>query len=758
MNPLLPYLAHDRRQALASGIELPPLSHGALLFADISGWTALTARLTQELGARRGIDELIERLNRAYEEIIAAVERYGGSVVSFAGDSLTCWFAADAGPRAAASSLAIQASLEAGADPTAPELALTMRAAIAAGELVRFSVGDPALHCLDVVAGSALNRLRRIERLARPREVLIDAATSAGLGDTGLIGERRGRGAVVLRGLRRQPPDQPWPDLAPDATSPALLRPWVFPAVRDRLLHGAGDFLTELRPAAALFARLPALDFRADPGQRHALDRSVRWAQQVVARHDGTLLDVSVDAKGSVIHAAFGAPVAHEDDALRAAAAARELGDAEQGIPGLQIGLALGVVRAGAYGGATRRTYGVLGDAVNVAARLMEQAGPGEILANAALAEATSQDCAWRELPPRSLKGKDQPVTPFRLDGLRAARGGLREPRTAGPIEGRAGELAWLQAGLERASAGRGQFLGVTAEAGMGKSRLLLELMGQARGAGWRVCAGACQSSGTATPYLVWQSLARDLFELDPEQPAESQAAALAAALAALDPALLPRLPLLGVALNLPLPDNELTAGMDARLRKESLAALLVACLRLGARRERLLLVLEDCHWMDPLSHDLLERVSRAIAREPVAIVAAYRSFEAAWLQSERISALPHFAEVRLGGLEPAAAARLVERRAGQMGLELAPALVGELVARADGTPFYLEELLHYVNENKIDSAGELAGEALPPSLHSLVLSRVDLLNDQQKLTVKLASVIGRVFPAPWLWGYYPAL
>src|SRR5205814_4294467 len=142
----------------------------------------------------------------------------------------------------------------------------------------------------------------------------------------------------------------------------------------------------------------------------------------------------------------------------------------------------------------------------------------------------------------------------------------------------------------------------ITAEAGMGKSRLNAEIVKLAVERGFADYGGACQSYSTNSPYLVWQNIWCGFFALDPDWPPEQQARHLEMQLAAIDPRLVQRMPLLGVALNLPLPDNELTASFDAQRRAELLKQLLLECLRRRAGAAPLLLVLEDCHWIDPLS------------------------------------------------------------------------------------------------------------------------------------------------------------
>ena len=220
---------------------------------------------------------------------------------------------------------------------------------------------------------------------------------------------------------------------------------------------------------------------------------------------------------------------------------------------------------------------------------------------------------------------------------------------------------------------------------------------------------------------------------------------------------MLPRLPLLGTVLNLPIPDNELTSSFDAKLRKESLEALLVDCVREWARLIPLLFVLEDCHWLDPLSQDLLEVIGRAVVDLPVLIIIAYRPPQLERLQAPRVSQLSHFAEISLTDLPAEEIEQLVLYKLGQIYGEqakLPQALIEKITRRAEGNPFYIEELLNYLRDRDIDPQQPKALEQidLPDSLYSLILSRIDQLTENQKTLLKVASVIGRLFRAAMVW------
>ncbi|MBP7691998.1 MAG: tetratricopeptide repeat protein [Anaerolineales bacterium] len=765
------YIPRDRRHALAHGTVLPNRTVGSALFADVSGFTPLTEALAKELGPQRGAEELTKLLNTLYGGLIAEVDLRGGSVIVFGGDAITCWFADDSGPRAADCALAMQQVLRQYSRITTPagtSFELAIKVAVAAGPARRFRTGDPRIQYLDVLAGRTLERLANAEHAAGRGEVVVSAEV---VDERLVVSEWRAGAAgerfAVVTGLTQPVALTPWPELPGEALAEAQVRPWLLPATYERLKTGQDKFDAELRPTVALFLSFEGIDYDQDEDAGEKLDRFVGWVQGILERYEGTLLQLTMGDKGSYLYAAFGAPLAHEDDAARAALAALELRQrpAELSfITAVRIGVSQGRMRVGPYGGPTRRTYGVLGDHVNLAARLMQSAPAGEALVSQAAQKDAAAGFEWDAWPALRVKGKSEPVVVFRLAGRRAQRSlRLQEPRYTLPMVGRAAELALAEAKLAQTVAGHGQIVAVTAEAGMGKSRLTAEIVRRATSQHLTVYAGECQSFGTNHSYLVWQTIWRDFFGLDAAWPVDEQLRQVEAYLAAIDPALARRLPLLDTVLNLPIPDNDLTAALDAKLRKGSLEALLVDCLRARAQAGPLALVLEDCHWLDPLSHDLLEALGRITASLPVLILIAYRPPTLEHLQDSRVTALPHATVIPLFEFSPVEAGQLIALKLAQTegGAQHPPArLVQRIVERSQGNPFYIEELLNYLRDRGLDyrDLAALENLELPTSLQSLILSRIDQLAESQKITLKVASIIGRLFREAWLAGVDPQL
>ncbi|MEO8468748.1 MAG: tetratricopeptide repeat protein [Chloroflexota bacterium] len=763
------YIARDRRRALSAGMNLPNRVSGAALFADISGFTPLTEALAKELGPQRGAEELTVNIGRVFQAVIGELDAFGGDVIYFSGDAITCWIDGDDGTLACAAAMAMQEAIGRTGTVVTPggaEVKLAMKVAIAVGDARRFIVGDPESQLIDVLAGRLIDDLAAAEHFAQKGEVVLEPSAIRRLGNRVSLGELRhdeetDRTYAVLDQLHvevvRTPVEEP-PPLSED-----LVRSWLLPPVFERIRAGRGEFLTELRPAIPVFLRFTGIDYDNDPDAIPQLDEFVRGAQKIMSGYGGNVLQLTLGDKGAYLYGVFGSPIAHEDDEARAAGAALELRDLEKSSAAreIQIGLTRGTLRSGTYGHVMRRTFVCLGDEVNLSARLMSAAPPGQIYVSQRIREGAGDGFIWEQLPDMTVKGKAQPVPVFSLSGS-LERSSRRKTRFELRLVGRKAELDQLTTGLETSLQNRGQIIGIAAEAGLGKSRLVAEFVRAARRRGIFVAFGECQAFGTNTGYFVWREIWRRLFRLEDGDSEAAQIAQVEAELAAIDPGYAARAPLLGDLLDLPIQDNDLTRNFDPKLRKASLEDLLTGCMRARAATEPIVVVLEDCHWIDELSRDLLQVLARAAEDLRLLFVLAYRpaAAQGGGLGLERQQ---NFAEIALDHLDDAEAAEVVRSKLEQvLGQGEAPSdeLVGIVTERAGGNPLYVEELVSFIASQQIDlhDRAAMADLHLPESLQTLILSRMDAIAEDARRSMKVASVVGRVFEAPMLPGAYPEL
>lgn len=814
---LAAYIPIDRRMAIRQNEELAYETAGAAMFADVSGFTPLTVALLEEFGPKRGAEELTKQLNAVFDSLINEVYRYRGSVLTFAGDAITCWFEGDDGRAAAACGLAMQEAMKPFLSITTPagtEISLSVKIAVATGPARRFIVGDPEVQLMDALVGDTLDKMADAEKMAERGEVVIAPATAEALADFLEYSEWRGkeegqRDAAVLAAVKTPRDVEPWPEMSQTVLEPTAARPWLLNPVYNRLQAVQEAFLPEIRPATVMFVAFKGLDFVNDAAVNEKVDRYVRWVQEILERYEGTLLQLMFGDKGSVFYAAFGALVANEDNMVRAVAAARELvniPDELNFIAGSKIGISQGRVYAGAYGGQRRRTYGVLGSETNIAARFMGQAEPGQILVRPHVAEAVELLFRTKNLGQTYVKGVAKPVGMFQI--MERLQGHAINPSDiyTTPLVGRVAELQTAVHSLDEARQGRGGVLDIIGQAGSGKSHFAAEIINHAIDKGMRVAIGYGQTITQETVYAPWRQIFRTLLGISEEAGlGEMSRTALARQMAFiqmqltfLNPQWVLRLPLMGDLLGLPIPDTPATESLDPKLRKESLFALVMDMLVMWSAEQPLLLMVEDVHLFDAASLELLNEIGKRCAEWPLALVAVRRppvigadgtTFLMGMEEPPPPIADGEATTITLAELSRDDVYEIIRNR---LRGEVRPLVVDLVQYQAQGNPFFVEELVDLLREveviakddkerwriaadvvtalEKADCLQEtedgitLKADAalpeltiqLPDSVYASVLTRIDRLPETHKLTLKVASVIGRTFELRVVHQVYP--
>lgn len=761
-----------------------------VLFADISGFTALTERLAQKGPA--GAETLTRALNTYFGQLIDLITAYGGDVAKFAGDGLTAVWPVENGVdnpeikdnpvvmlpmvtlRAAACALAIQTALQ--NYQADDEARLTLRIGISAGDMALIQVGGVYGRWDFVVTGPSLYQASEAQARAQPGQIVVAPAAWDLIGDCA-TGQDLSEGYIRLEtvqgGFNLTP--QPAPILPAELETP--LRAYIPGAILARLAAGQSGWLAELRRITILFVNLPHLNDTTPLEQSQA---AMQAMQTALYRYEGSVNKISVDDKGATLIAVLGLPpMAHEDDPRRGVQAALAVQTALQELKwSCAIGITTGRAFCGSVGNETRREYTMMGDTVNLAARLMQAAGkalsatPPEntILCDEATYQAAQSYIVFEVLPPIPVKGKTAPVAVFRprsvLTGpalIRSANAG-NLPAEAQMV-GRTKERVALADRLQALLRGTGSLVIIEGEAGIGKSRLVEDLLRQAQALNVKSLVGAGDAVEKTTPYHAWRMVFRQLFHLD----TRSDTSTVARRNQVLP--MLPKtrdmlrlVPLLNAVLPIGLQDNDTTRQMVGQVRADNTNELLTRLLQNTAAATPTLIILEDGHWLDSASWALIYLVSQQV--QPLLFVLVTRPLaDPLPLEYSRLLEAPLTHRLRLEILRPKDIMSLVCQRLGVISL---PEPVAALIyAKAEGHPFFSEELAYALRDAGLiriadrechlaPGVGDLRAIAVPDTVEEVITSRIDRLEAAQQLTLKVASVIGRVFAFPVLRDIHP--
>jgi class 3 adenylate cyclase/tetratricopeptide (TPR) repeat protein len=695
---------------------------GTLLFVDISGFTAMSERLARR--GKEGAEEVTDILGSNFSRLLAAAYEDQGALIKFGGDALLLLFTGNEhAARACRASLEMRDRLRrfGRLRSSAGMVTLRMSAGVHSGLVHLFLAG--ASHRELIITGPAATKTVDMESAAAAGEILLSAEAVAQL-PSGCTGG-------ILRGgypLKKAPPvmdARAYP--ATTAPSFAASEAFVPEAIRRHVGSAPGE--SEHRQVTIAFVHFQGSDRllrrHGAAGVSTMLDELLRSVQTIAEAYDICLLGSDIDRDGGKLILTAGAPASAGDDEERMLRALREILHGPRGAR-LRIGVNQGHVFAGDIGPRYRRTYTVMGDAVNVAARLMQHAKPGEILATAGVLSRCRTHFQARQLAPFAVKGKANAVAALSVGEPSMSSQMVSAAHV--PLVGREAELGDLLHAFRWAREGRTSLVEIIGEAGIGKTRLIEELKVHAEGAAW--FQTVCAQYESSTAYYAFRALLRAALRIDERFDAKRAGEELRRVVGRQAPELLPWLPLLATTADASVDSTTETRQIDPAFRRTRLAEV-VAQLFATLLPRLTVFVFEDAHWIDEASQEVLRHLVDSVRDRPWLFCVVKRDATTPPPVSDVALTL------RLAPLSLEASIRLTAVVAGDALLPQHE--MAALAGRSGGNPLFVQEII----------ATRRAGhelDVLPDSIESLITSRLDRLSPRERSMLRYASVIGPSF------------
>jgi class 3 adenylate cyclase/tetratricopeptide (TPR) repeat protein len=560
-----------------------------------------------------------------------------------------------------------------------------------------------------------------MEKTADPGEILVSSGTRNQLPE-GAATTAKGDGWLLK--WRKAHCIAPGP-VRREGRDPDEVRQWMSVALRDYLSAGVPE--PEHRIATIGFIKFCGFDHLVESegldAASDALDATIASIQSAVDDEEVTFLATDINEDGGKVILAAGAPVAREEDEARILRAFRRIADSDTPLE-LHFGVNRGHVFTGEVGTEFRSTYTVMGDTVNLAARLMAAAPAGAIYATRGVLDQSSTLYGAETLEPFYVKGKEEPVHAYSLGEEMGERS--KDSRAELPFVGRTTELAEIGSAIDDARRSSGSVVTVIGETGMGKSRLIRYACDQAPEV--PVLSIHAEPYGAATPYRPFRDPMRTILDVE-RGTQEAMASTLTERVSAIDPDLLPMLPLLADVVHIDVPGTPEASAIEPRFRMDRLADVVLKLLDKALAGPAVINV-EDAQWMDEASAHLLAHFTATAEDRPWAIFVTRRGHENGFVPNEGRT-------FKLTEITPDESQELVI--GATAATPLRPHEIDVIVDRASGNPLFLDELLRVVRETG-------STDELPDSLGTVVSASIDALPPLTRRVLRYCSVFGRSF------------
>ncbi|TES93348.1 MAG: hypothetical protein E3J87_02480 [Candidatus Cloacimonadota bacterium] len=754
----------------------------AILIADITGFTALSEKLSK-IG-KEGAEKITEIVNNYFSHLLDIIFMYGGDLYHFSGDALSAFYYGGTGGKKEKEMRALLSAWEmkkilkefSRVKTSQGTFPLKVHITLHTGKIKLLKVGMKDVGLFYLGTGKTTNEVEKLEERGKAGEIILSDKFYEMVKEKVKI-EKRGKDGysikdvnaeIQMRKIKRYGIGGGKREKLIEVIE--KLKPFINPVLFNKIIVSPTglEVWGEHRKVTILFLNFQGFDFDNDDKAVINLQRYFSELESIVERYDGSIDKIDFASSGYNVMVLFGVPFAHEDDEERAVSCAYEILSSvwSQTLKiKMRVGINSGFVFAGNVGSNERREFTVMGDEVNLAARLLSKAKRGDIIVSDSVNRKIKKVFELESLKTVQLKGKKKPEKIYRVMSHKE-KIALFERLSGGESEvlvGRKKELKELKDAIKKVKKGKGYTVTISGEAGVGKSRITREFINLWLKKDYEFAMGSCQFYGKPISYHPWKEPISSFIGIEKENVEEEKKEKIEDFMRNVNPVLCEWSPIIGELLDLDIEETKLTSSIDAKLRKQRLFDIILDILsfskKTGKKRKKepLLLVLEDFHWADSASCDLLNYIARNIKDMPILIVIVTRPVKKKWEFTQH----PYHGKIVLKELREKEIHNLIGSLIGIS--QPKEDLVDFIKNQTQGNPFYVEELIRSLIERTIlkKVKGEwiipedISGLELPETIQGVIMSRIDRLPPSIKKVLLTASVIGREFDYSTIEGIY---
>lgn len=743
----------------------PEIFPAVLLFADISGFTAMSEKFAR-LG-KQGSEEVNKIINSFFDPLIKIVYKWQGDIYRFGGDAFLSFFPEKI-TTFNASERAINAAVEISKFVKAHR---TTKTKLGSSKIkIHIGLTKGTIYFQDLknnffLGGRIVNNLMEMIDIAGPGEIVVSPEVKKDLSDV-IFKPKNGVWKYVGFGKKLAEPKLETLKLSTKIINNKsgelvnYIPDWLFKRIELKPYFDHKD--GEHRKIAIVFLHWAGIPYDTNPKRAsEILDSFYKVMKQLTEKYDGWINTLDSYKDSERVLAVFGFPHAYEDDEKRAVMFTYEiLNNPKLKLLKLRAGINFGSVFAAPVGSELRREYTILGDAVNLSARLAAKAEDRTIVVSEPIFNKTYGIFEYEFLGEKEYKGKKKKITIYKLTKKKKM-----EKKALGrwlseseKIVGRDKEIVRLQELVKLCANGKGQVIGIMGEPGIGKSRLVQEFIKISKENGYQICVGNCLSYGSAFSYHPWTQILTDFFSILPGDSLKVRASKIKEKCTIVDKKLLEWLPVIGEVMGVSFPENNLTKYLDAKIRKQRVFDIIFDFIKFITQTKPVNIVIEDLHWADTASMELVNYIGRNIEDKSILLTLVYRPLK----RKEEFLEKDWTTELKLKELSKEDSLELVKNLLNIK--DIPDDLKRVIITKSQGNPFYIEELIKslieqsYIVEEKKTwrFKGDINRLELPDSVEAVILSRIDRLDLKERDVLQVVSVLGREFDEFLINGIYP--